>query len=53
MKYKVECQALETFEIEAESLEQAEQIAGVSIIEKCLYNADSIDWGVFGSEVKK
>lgn len=43
-KYIVECQTLVVLEIEADSETEAEQIAGVSIIEKCLYNADDIEW---------
>lgn len=46
MKYKVYCQELVIFDIEADSVEQAEQIASVSIIEKCLNDADSFDWSI-------
>lgn len=45
-KFRVECQELVTFEIEAESQEEAERIAGEKIIEKCLYDADSFDWSI-------
>ena len=45
-KFRVECQELVTFEIEAESQEEAESIAGIKIIEKCLYDADSFDWSI-------
>jgi len=44
MKYKVQCQTLVEFEIEADTLDQAEEIARVNIIAKCLYDADSINW---------
>lgn len=49
-KFKVECQALVELEIEAENIDEAEEIAGRKIIEKCLYDADSIDWGVFAQK---
>lgn len=43
-KFKVECQELVTFEIEADTAEEAELIANNKIIEKCVYDADSFDW---------
>jgi len=49
-EYTVECQALIELKIQAESKEEAEEIAGVRIIEKCLYDADSIDWSISAYE---
>lgn len=46
MKFNVECQELVVLVIEADTAEEAEEIAGVNIIEKCLYNADSFDWAI-------
>ncbi|MFW9968601.1 MAG: hypothetical protein ACFFDF_00275 [Candidatus Odinarchaeota archaeon] len=43
---KVECQALVILDIETDSIEEAERKAGIKIIEKCLYDADSIDWSI-------
>jgi phosphoribosylformylglycinamidine (FGAM) synthase PurS component len=53
-KYKVECQELVTFEIEAESKEEAEEKALIKITEKCLYDADGFDWCIsaYESEVE-
>lgn len=45
-KFTVECQELVRFEIEADTKEDAEKIAGEMIIEKCLNDADSFDWAI-------
>lgn len=52
-KYKVECQTIVELEIEADSQEDAEQLAGIDIIEHCIYNADSMDWCISAHEVNK
>lgn len=51
LKFKVECQELVTFEIEADSKEEAEQIALGKIWDKCTYDADSFDWGISAYEI--
>jgi len=50
-KFIVECLELVKFEIEADSEEQAERIAGEQIIEKCLNDVNSFDWSIYAVRI--
>lgn len=46
MKYKVQCQVLLEYEVEAESEQQAEEIGLDKAIDACMYETDGIDFNV-------
>jgi hypothetical protein len=50
-KYKVECQTLITYEIEAEDEYEAQEKAFEKVMNDCMYEADGIDWSISAYEV--
>jgi len=50
MKYKVECQVLVTYEVEAESEEDAISEGNWKLMEDCL--ANNIDWAIYANKME-